>query len=137
MDRFFDKKFSFPLISILHFCRNNLLIWYPINTDVLDIHLLNFLIASHEHLLLAEVTQTDHGWHLSTHHDAANRPASQRCFFTGFRQEKLVGISVVWIKEIMSHCTATEAYSTKFSSLSCKACSKMSQCKKAFKHCMW
>ena len=44
--------------------------------------------------------------------------AKEVFFFPGFCQQKLVCYSVVWIKEIMSLCTVTEAYSTEFSSLS-------------------
>ena len=47
--------------------------------------------------------------------------------------KNLVGYSNVRIKIITSLCTATEAYSTEFSSLSRKACSKKSQCKRALK----
>ena len=50
--------------------------------------------------------------------------------FTHDSVNNLFVYSVVWIKEIMALCTATEAYSTEFPSLSRKVCSKKYQCKR-------
>ena len=50
---------------------------------------------------------------------------AKEVFFQGSVEKKQVGYSVVWFKEIMSLCTATEAYSTELSSFPLKDYSKI------------